>query len=317
MPRHRRSAGRRIATRPVLRLHQNGTGLAFGDSTRCTKRAKCDPEIFALIGQLTRGAWTILQSQRAQHAELHLMFAKGMRPDRLAIRAFADRQPSVTVSHDPGEDEAAHADALWPGQQHWLELLSDGLTFDLSGFAPGLPSPIPAFDHRFDLPAVPTAADHEAMMLRPGPHLAAGGNTMPLMRVMLALACDLVRQFDDLIAVGWGPAGTAIGRRFFESVTTAWLDGGPFPALGLTAFVETPDQAIESAGLGFWIGQELRIEPPLSTDRVAATRLGIRLVNHLVMVGGLAEDDRIVAADGTRLVLRPSRNRDLISVWRE
>jgi hypothetical protein len=64
-------------------------------------------------------------------------------------------------------------------------------------------------------------------------------------------------------------------------------------------------------------GQELRIEPPLSADKVAATRLGIRLVNQLVLTGGLEADERIIAPDGSRLVLRPSRNRAIISVWRE
>ena len=154
-------------------------------------------------------------------------------------------------------------------------------------------------------------------MLRPGPHIAAGGNSLPMMRAMLALACDLVRQMEDIVAVGWGPAKTAIGRQFFESVTSAWLDGGPFPALGLTAFVEAPDSALESVGLGFWTGQELRIEPPLTADRVAATRLGIRLINHLVIVGRLDSSERVVAPDGTRLVLWPSHNRALISVRRE
>ena len=223
----------------------------------------------------------------------------------------------ICISHDPFAEDAPHTDALWPGQQQWLELLRDGLTFDLSGLAPGPASAFPALAHRFDLPAVPSPDQHEAMTLRPGPHLAAGGNSLPINRAMLAFACDLVRHFEDLVAVGWGPAGSAIGRRFFESVTTAWLDGGPFPALGLTAFVETPDGALQSAGLAFWIGQELRIEPPLSADRVAATRLGIRLVNHLVIIGGLSADERITAPDGTRLVLRPSRERALISVWRE
>lgn len=215
----------------------------------------------------------------------------------------------------PGD--APHPETLWPAQLHWLELLCEGLTFDLSGLAPGPEAPFPDLAHRFDLPALPGPGDYEAMTLRLGPHLVAGGNSLPLMRGLLALACDLVRQFDDLAAIAWGPARTAIGRRFFESVTSAWLDGGPFPALGLTAFVETPDGAIESLGLAFWIGQELRIEPPLSTDRVAATRLGIRLVNHLVITGTPADDERIVAPDGTRLVMRPSRSRALISVWRE
>ena len=206
---------------------------------------------------------------------------------------------------------------MWPGQQHWLELLCHGLTFDLSGLAPGPESPFPEIAHRFDLTELPMPGEYEVMTLRPGPHLAASGNSLPVIRIMVALACDLVRHFDQLAAVGWGPAQTAIGRRFFESVTAAWLDGGPFPALGLTAFTETADAALQSAGLSFWIGQELRIEPPLSADRVAATRLATRLINHLVLAGGLAADDHITAADGTRLVLRPSTDRTIISVWRE
>lgn len=229
----------------------------------------------------------------------------------------------MAISHDPFPDDAAqsqvaaHGEAPWAGQQHWLELLRYGLTFDLSGFAPGPASPFPAIAHRFDLPAIPGPDTHEAMVLRCGPHLAAGGNSLPVNRAMLALACDLVRHFGDLLAVGWGPAGSAIGRRFFESVTSAWLAGGPFPALGLTAFIETPDGAMQSMGLSFWIGQELRIEPPLSADRVTATRLGVRIVNHLVLAGGLEAEERITAPDGTPLVLRPAQGRAMIGVWRE
>jgi hypothetical protein len=275
-----------------------------------------------LTAKQTTGACKISQSQRAHNAELHLLFAKGKRPDRHEVKAFAGRLPAVSVSHDPVEGDASHSqgakqEGIWPGQLQWVELLRDGLTFDLSGLAPGPADALAAFAHRFDLPALPSPEEYEAIVLRPGPHLAEGAGSLPVMRELLALGCDIVRQFDEVLAVGWGPAGAAIGRRFFESTTSAWLDGGPFPALGLTAFTETPDAALESVGLAFWIGQELRIEPPLSADRVAATRLGIRLVNHLVLTGGLAEDDRIVAPDGARLVLRPSRSLALISVWRE
>lgn len=233
------------------------------------------------------------------------------------MRAALARLPLGAVSHDPDPSALSDDEALWAGQLHWIELLRDGLTFDLSGLAPGPASAFPALEHRFDLPALPTAAEYEAMTLRPGPHLASAGASLPVNRTMLALACDLVRQFEDLGAVVWSPAGSAIGRRFFESVTSAWIEGGPFPALGLTAFTAAPDGALQSVGLGFWIGQELRIEPPLSHDRVAATRLGIRIINHLVIGGPLDHDDHIVAPDGTRLVLRPARERGMISVWRE
>lgn len=164
---------------------------------------------------------------------------------------------------------------------------------------------------------MPGPATHEVMVLRRGPHLVSGSNSLPVNRAMLALACDFVRHFDDLLAVGWGPAGSVIGRRFFESVTSAWLAGGPFPALGLVAFIETPDGALQSKGLSFWIGQELRIEPPLSGDRVAATRLGVRIVNHLVLAGGLEVEERITAPDGAPLVLRPTLGKAMIGVWRE
>lgn len=290
--------------------------MPFGDSTSFGKRAKWLRGNWHLSGHLG-GSQQISQSQRAHPAELHLLFAKGKRPDRHAIKAFAGRLPIVSVSHDPVPGDTPHDEAVWPGQLQWLELLRDGLTFDLSGLAPGPASVFPDFAHRFDLPALPSPDEYEVMVLRPGPHLVEGSASLPVMRELLGLGCDIVRQFADVLAVGWSPAGSAIGRRFFESVISAWLDGGPFPALGLTAFAETPDGAIESVGLAFWIGQELRIEPPISADRVAATRLGIRLVNHLVLAGGPVEDDRIVAPDGSRLVLRASRSRALISVWRE
>lgn len=263
------------------------------------------------------GRGAISPSQRVYDAELHLLFDRGTRPDRDAIRAFAARCPPVSVSHDSHPEDAPYVDALQRSGQYWVELLRDGLTFDLVGLAPGPKSASPDLAQRFDLPALPELRDYETLTLRPGPHVAAAGKSMPVVRTMMALACDLVRHFDDLLAIGWEPAGSVIGRRFFESVTAAWLDGGPFPALGLTAFVEAPDGALQSVGLAFWIGRELRIEPPLSDDRVAATRLAIRLVNHLILVGGLEADDHITAPDGSRLVLRPSRERALISVWRE
>lgn len=233
------------------------------------------------------------------------------------MRAFAARQQVVGLSHDPFRDDAAQPGAVWPGQQVWVELLRDGLTFDVSALAPGPETDFPVIAHRFDLTALPTPITHDVIALRPGPHLAAGARSQPVVRAMLALACDMVLSFENLAAISWGPSGSAIGRRFFESVTTAWLDGGPFPALGLTAFAETADGAMQSVGLEFWIGQELRIEPQLCADRIAATRLGVRLVNQLVLSGGVKSDERIIAPDGTRLVLRPSPDRAYINVLRE
>jgi hypothetical protein len=258
-----------------------------------------------------------------------LLFVPGKRPARAAILDFVARQQNVLLSHDPAGEagvELAVADGArrqLAGRSAdarddvWLELLRDGLTFDLCGLAPG-PSPaVPPITHRFDFAPGETEHALEALAVLPGPHLAGGERSMPVMKAMLGLARDLTQHFPDLVAIHWAPSHSAIGRRFFESVVTAWLEGGAFPALGLTAFEQVADGALQSVGLDIWIGQELRIEPPLTGDKIAATRLGVRLINQLVMVGGLDESERIIAPDGTRLVMQTSRNSQFIRVRRE
>lgn len=233
------------------------------------------------------------------------------------MAAFATRQRSVMLTHEALPEGEVQPSVHDSAQPQWVEVLREGLTFDIGGLAPGPAATFPVIDHRFDLTDLPDGQRFEAMAVGPGPHLASGRRSLPVVRATLALACDLVRQFPDLAAVCWGPSRSAIGRRYFESVVSAWIDGGPFPALGLTAFVAAPDGALGSIGLDFWIGQELLIEPALCADKVAATRLGVRLVNQLVLTGSLSGDERIIAPDGTRLVLRPSGDRSTINVWRE
>lgn len=277
-----------------------------------------------------RGLLTIDQSQHADAKGLHLLFAAGKRPTRAALKEFVASQRSVSIAHDPFEDSplqlvGADDDGFQPTaevrsdpcDEIWIEMLLEGLSFDLRGIAPGKFREFPEIEHRFDLEKSPGAFRLEAMLLEPGQHLVGAEATLPVVKGLIALARDLVHHFEDLVAIVWPPSKSAIGRRYFESVSTAWLDGGAFPALGLTAFRETIDGALQSVGLDFWIGQELRIEQPLSVDKVDATRLAVRIMNQLIIVGGLEDSERIVAPDGTRLVMRPSRNKKFIRVWRE
>ncbi|KEO91290.1 hypothetical protein EH31_01105 [Erythrobacter longus] len=237
----------------------------------------------------------------------------------------------MSISHDPldeasldlvtpdggGADQLGEILASVRQKRVWVEFVRDGLTFDLTGLAPGLTADFPQVFHRFDLKQLPEQADYEVLHLTPGHHLAGGERLIPIAQGLLGLARDLVDHFDELDCVVWPPSASAIGHQFFESVVTAWLEGGPFPALGLTAFRETVDGALQSEGLDYWIGQEVRIEPPLSADKVTATRLGVRLINQLVLVGGIEQSERVVAPDGTNLVMRTSRNGKFVRVWRE
>jgi hypothetical protein len=279
-----------------------------------------------------KGSWPIESAQPSDGTGLILLFAAGRRPTRAALRDFSKISPAISVSYDPleattslylvdaqssPEPSAQISPVARDDQPLWLELLCSGLGMDVIGIAPGPCVGFPEINNQFDLPQKPTVTSHDAVRLAPGQHLVAAENSPPVAKALIALARDLVHHFEDLEAVYWPASRSAIGRRFFESTTTAWLEGGPFPALGLTAFKESMDGAIQTSGLDFWIGQELRIEPPLSYDKVAATRLGVRIVNQLVLVGGLEQAERIVAPDGSRLLMRPSRNGKFVRVWHE
>ncbi len=260
-----------------------------------------------------------------------MLFPRGKRPNKSAVRSFVAGQRAVSISYDPetispvhlisadGETIASKLKIQSKAQSDsvWVELLHNGLSFDLRGLEPGEADEIPEIEHRFDLDGELGSADFEVLHVIPGQHLISGKASMPVVKGIIALARDMTHHFEDIAGVYWPPSGSVIGRRFFESISTAWLEGGAFPALGLTAFRETIDGALESVGLEFWIGQELRIEKPLSEDKVAATRLAIRLVNQLVLIGGIFEAERITGPDRTPLIMRPSRNQKFIRVWPE
>jgi hypothetical protein len=110
----------------------------------------------------------------------------------------------------------------------------------------------------------------EAVTLRPGPHLAAGSTMMPVVRMLAWLTANLA-VLPGLRAVVWHPARCWSAPETFRTGVSRWIEGGPFPAFGLAALAEMPDDALQSEGLALFTGQELRIEPGLSLDRAAAT----------------------------------------------
>lgn len=247
-----------------------------------------------------------------------MLFPAGKKPHRAAVRELAETIPNLSVTLDPFEKpplDVTAVDTKASGKGVWLELLREGLSFDLEGLGPGEGCQLPRIEYRFDFPADASIADLEAIRLGPGGHLNGSERSIPILRGMIAVARDLADAFPDLAAVAWPPARSLIGSRFFESTMAAWLVGGPFPALGLTSFRETMDGGLETMGLAHLIGQELRIEPVVASDRVAATRLGVRLVNHLVMAGRLENAEELTGPDGRRIVLRPSKNGKFIRVW--
>lgn len=238
-------------------------------------------------------------------AGMSLIYAADARPNGADIARIAagvaTAMPRFSISHQPPQGEG------------WLELLSSGLTFDLSGLAPAAPLPLAEWRHAFgfsgDVPQAPCAVG-----LVPGPHLSGGKAMMPVVRTMVGLAASLAAG-TQAQAIAWHPARSLIEPALFCRIITAWLAGGAFPALGLTALARDPDGGLRSEGLAFFTGQELRIEPDMGKSEDAA-RLAVRLIDALVTRGPVSAPFAMTMPDGGGLQLAPSANGRYVRAWR-
>lgn len=248
-----------------------------------------------------------------QAVGISLLFSAGARPDAEAVRALAQSSGSFAVSHDPGLGANEGGMAARPAKR-WMELLANGLTFDLSGLSPGEGHPSPGCIYPFDLPNSFDGFATEALRLLPGPHLAGGERMMPVIRAMAGLAASLC-SLPGLAAIAWHPARSCIGPRYFTSIISNWLEGGVFPGLGLVGLSTVADGGIQSEGLAFFTSQELRIEPELTEDRAAAAKIAVRLIDRLVENGPLSSPDEVAGPEGRFLRVEPSANGRFVRVW--
>jgi hypothetical protein len=248
-----------------------------------------------------------------------LLFAAGRRPEAAAIRDFVARNGGFSISFDPSVDRATgDASAGNPsfGAEGggWLELLVNGLTFDLVGLRPGAPAEPPPCVHGYALGAGAEAGGLETLTVRPGPHMAGGHGFPPVVRALAWLAATLSR-LDGVEAVAWQPARSWSGAEYFRAGVLRWLEGGVFPGLGLTALAMAPDGGMQSEGLALFAAQDLRIEPELMQDKAEGAKIGLRLIDYLAENGPIDAPQRLVGPAGQPLRLEPSANGRFVRVW--
>ena len=195
-----------------------------------------------------------------------------------------------------------------------MEILAFGLTFDLVGLAPGPPDMFPEIRHRYGL-GEGFGGALEAISLRPGLHLGDDANLLPVVRVMTGVAAALL-GLAEARAVVWNPAATAVEPIQFAKAIDAWLAGGAFPALGLTALVRESDGALRSDGLSFFTGQELRVEPTCGTTPSDSGKIAVRLVHRLVGSEPVLSRQEISGPGGERLIAEPRDGGRVVRVWK-
>lgn len=186
-----------------------------------------------------------------------LLFKPGMRPQLDGIATVAQTS-GFTLVESARQVTKREGHASIEVLQS-IELLRNGLTFDLAGLSPGQAARYPIIPHRHDLPSHLDPGALEAITLLPGPHLAGGQRMLPGVRVAAALLTELARC-PGLVALSWLPSGTCVSPRWFTQSVTDWLAGGLFPALPLVSLVRQPDGSIVSQGLQWITGRDFRLD---------------------------------------------------------
>ncbi len=252
----------------------------------------------------------IAPSQARPEARLSLIFKPGQRP------AAADVAQLVQAGRRPVGQGEPHGFSIsyQPQPDCWLELLANGMTFELSGLASSSAAPMPAIAHFYGISSAFAAMPVEAITLTPGDQFRGMDNLLPVVRIMVGLAARLV-ELADVIAVVWHPARCAVAPDIFAAAIARWLSGGPFPALGLTAIASDDDGAIRSEGLAFFIENELWIDPLLSKNTTEKVKIATRLINLLVGIGPLHQPFETTGPNGEHLSVEPPGNDGLLKVW--
>lgn len=225
-----------------------------------------------------------------------LFYAPDGVPSLASIRSALSPALRFSISNAPDESEG------------WVELLREGLTFDLRGLAGGPPCAFPNIGGSLGIGEAEVRA-LTPLLLAPGPHLAGAGRLLPVIRGAVGLLVDLAR-ISDAAAISWLPSRSALAPALFERAVQPWLDGGPFPALALTALHREDGGGVRSEGLKFLMGQEFLLEPKPGSTGDHTLRVAVRLVDWLVAHGPVtAPVEAILAGTGAVLLEAPECDR--------
>lgn len=215
------------------------------------------------------------------------------------------------ISHDFGSISTIAGERPRPA----FELLLGGLTFDL--FVMSLE---PGHMHRQYVNARDTAdagcmSSTCAVVLVPGPHLAGAEGTLLIVRALWALGAKLAGAVGAIAGFGWRPSATVRSAAAFVAATEAWERNGSVPSPGLITFKPVLDNALQSAGLAHFTGQEVRMEPALAGDGEPAVRLGQQIAQMLIHRGVLSAPELFTGPAGETIRLEPSANGRVVRVW--
>lgn len=234
-------------------------------------------------------------------AGLSFLFTPGERPGAAILRSALEVcQAAACVTREEVEGGA-------------VEVVANGLTFDIDGLAPAQTSGVDVSVGTFGFDEPEDAAGLEAVRFYPGHHLSGGVALAPVIRTQLALAAELAISL-PVRAIHWHPADTLVEPRTFSRTVLAWLAGGAFPARSLTALSQLNDGSVVSRGLAHFVGQEMSLRSPVGKKGRRTLDLAAKVIDLVVRAGPLQALTRWTIA-GEVLCAEPARQGREILVW--
>jgi len=120
-------------------------------------------------------------------------------------------------------------------------------------------------------------------------NIAVGKGNETINRTLLQLARHIGQSIkaDSII---WQPAQLHIGFDYFVGAIEHYIAGGPFPVLVQIAISATPEGEMQTRGLSYFAGQEIRMSAPTNYAANEVVKRLVRIAHDIATNGRIEEE---------------------------
>lgn len=229
-------------------------------------------------------------------------------PPLLIIASLADGFDLAHLPWSEAARERISVNSAKFDELEMLEVIVDGMPFLLSRLS-AMETGQKLAEERFEqlFCGLPSTGE-KAVTVAPHDSLTSGRH-LPEVNHRILLLGKWIGQSLAATAAAWIPSRRIASLAYFDETVSAYLDGGPFPALFQTSFSQVRAGCFQTSGLEYFAGQEIRLTaPPDYSASDMAERL-IRIIDDIATHGRIDTPARSAGmVPGETLVFSPGNN---------